>query len=144
LSSCFISYSTKDRKCSESLYIDLQREGVRCWFAPHDLPIGGKILNSISEAITAHEKVVLVLSRASIASGWVEDEVSKTVSEERCRNDIVLIPIMIDDAVMRTKEAWAVKLRDQRNIGDFTKWQDIDLYERALGRLLSSLSRTEK
>jgi hypothetical protein len=47
--SCFISYSTKDQDFADRIYTDLQQNGVRCWFAPHDLPIGGKILDEISE-----------------------------------------------------------------------------------------------
>jgi hypothetical protein len=38
--SCFISYSSKDQEFVERLHVDLQAKGVRCWFAPHDLPIG--------------------------------------------------------------------------------------------------------
>ena len=40
--SCFISYSAKDQMFAERLHADLQDKGVRCWFAPHDLPIGAK------------------------------------------------------------------------------------------------------
>lgn len=40
--SCFIGYSTKDKEFAERLYADLQREHVRCWYAPEDLKIGDK------------------------------------------------------------------------------------------------------
>jgi hypothetical protein len=40
--SCFISYSSKDDAFAKRLHADLQNTGVRCWFAPHDLPIGAK------------------------------------------------------------------------------------------------------
>jgi TIR domain len=40
--SCFISYSSKDQDFAERLHADLQNMGVRCWFAPHNLPIGAK------------------------------------------------------------------------------------------------------
>jgi hypothetical protein len=45
--------------------------------------------------------------------------VNRAYAEERSRKGVVLFPIRIDDTVMSTTEAWAVKLRDQRNIGDF-------------------------
>jgi len=45
--SCFISYSTKDQVFAERLHADLQNKGVRCWFAPHDLPIGAKTSDAI-------------------------------------------------------------------------------------------------
>src|SRR5262249_26786255 len=48
--SCFISYSSKDEAFVERLYADLQNKGVRCWFAPHDMPIGAKIIDALDEA----------------------------------------------------------------------------------------------
>ena len=49
--SCFISYSTEDQAFAERLHADLQNNGVRCWFAPHDIRAGKKIHEQIDEAI---------------------------------------------------------------------------------------------
>jgi hypothetical protein len=54
-------------------HASLQNNGVRCWFAPHDMPIGGKILDEIDTAIRLRDKVLLILSERSIKSDWVED-----------------------------------------------------------------------
>jgi hypothetical protein len=83
--SCFISYSADDQQFAGRLHTDLQNNGVRCWFAPHDLPIGAKTWDAIDEAIQLRDKLLLVLSEASIASDWVEDEVNKAYAEERER-----------------------------------------------------------
>jgi hypothetical protein len=40
--SCFISHSPKDDAFAKRLHAHLQNTGVRCRFAPHDLPIGAK------------------------------------------------------------------------------------------------------
>jgi TIR domain/Pentapeptide repeats (8 copies) len=56
--SCFISYSSKDQPFADRLHAGLQAKGVRCWFAPHDLPIGAKILDAIDEAIRLRDKVL--------------------------------------------------------------------------------------
>jgi uncharacterized protein YjbI with pentapeptide repeats len=47
--SCFISYRAKhdDKEFAERLHADLQNRGVRCWFAPHDMPTGAKIWDAI-------------------------------------------------------------------------------------------------
>jgi uncharacterized protein YjbI with pentapeptide repeats len=137
--SCFISYSTKDQVFADRLHADLQNQGVRCWFAPHDLPIGAKTWDAIDEAIRLRDKLLLILSKASIASEWVEDEVNKAYAEERSRNQTVLFPIRVDNAVMSTAEPWAVKLRDQRNIGDFRQWRKPAEYQKSLDRLLRDL-----
>ena len=139
--SCFISYSSKDEAFAERLHADLQDNGVRCWFAPHDLPIGEKILDGIDQAIRLRDKVVLILSKDAVASDWVEDEVSTAFEEERRRKETMLFPIRLDDAVMGTSEAWASKLR-ARNIGDFTKWQDHDAYRATFERVMRDLRAT--
>jgi uncharacterized protein YjbI with pentapeptide repeats len=60
--SCFISFSSKDHAFANRLYADLQNHGVRSWFAPHDMPIGAKIIDAIDEAIRLRDKVLLILS----------------------------------------------------------------------------------
>jgi uncharacterized protein YjbI with pentapeptide repeats len=137
--SCFISYSAKDQLFAERLYADLQNKGVRCWFSPHDLTIGAKTWDAIDEAIRLRDKLLVILSEAAISSDWVEDEVTKALAEERLRKQLVLFPIRIDNAVMSTGEPWAVKLRDQRNIGDFRQWRKPEAYQTGLERLLRDL-----
>ncbi|WP_448189730.1 toll/interleukin-1 receptor domain-containing protein [Azospirillum sp. sgz301742] len=141
--SCFISYSTKDQGFADKLYKDLQNIGIRCWFAPHDLQIGAKTWDAIDRAIKDRDKVLLILSRNSIASQWVEDEVNKAYAEERARNTTVLFPIRLDDDVMKCQEPWAIKLRDQRNIGDLRMWRNADRYTSSLERIVRDLSRAE-
>jgi TIR domain len=137
--SCFISYSVKDEDVAARLYADLQNKGVRCWFAPHDLPIGAIILDGVDEAIRLRDKVLLILSEHSIRSDWVEDEVTAAFEEERKRGQLMLFPIRLDDTVMDTHEAWAAKLR-ARNIGDFTQWKEHKKYMESLERVLRDLS----
>jgi TIR domain/Pentapeptide repeats (8 copies) len=137
--SCFISYSSKDQMFADRLYADLQNAGVRCWFAPHDLPIGAKTWDAIDEAIRLRDKLLVILSKASIGSDWVEDEVNKAYAEERDRKTTVLFPVRIDNVVMTTQEPWARKLRDQRNIGDFRQWRSVARYSKSLERLLRNL-----
>jgi uncharacterized protein YjbI with pentapeptide repeats len=141
---CFISYSSKDDGFATRVHADLQSKGVRCWFAPHDLPIGGKILDEIDAAIRMRDKVVLILSEHSIKSDWVEDEVNTAYEEERKRGQTVLFPIRLDDTVMQTKEAWAAKLRAARNIGDFRQWKDHDRYREVFERMLRDLAASPK
>jgi uncharacterized protein YjbI with pentapeptide repeats len=138
--SCFISYSAKDDDFAKRIHADLQDSGVRCWFAPHDMPIGAKIWDAIDEAIKLPDKLLLILSKNSIESDWVEDEVQKAFAEERDRKKLVLFPVRIDDAVMETPEPWARKLRDQRNVGDFRRWKDHDAYNQSFERVLRDLA----
>ena len=137
--SSFISYSGKDEVFAERLYADLQNKGVRCWFAPHDMRIGAKLIDAIDGAIRLRDKVLLILSEGAIASDWVEGEVTRALDEERTRKQVVLFPVRIDNAVMQTSEAWARLLRGQRNIGDFSRWKEHDSYLKSFERLMRDL-----
>jgi hypothetical protein len=68
--SLFISYSTKDNEFAERLHADLQNKGVRCWFAPHHIAAGKKLHEQIDEAIRLYERLLLILSTASMSSEW--------------------------------------------------------------------------
>jgi len=139
--SCFISHSTKDLEFAERLHADLQNSGVRCWFSPHDMEIGGDIWDDIDQAIRTRDKIVLILSEDALGSGWIEDEVKKGFAEERARDQRVLFPVRIDDAVMDSNEPWATKLRDNRLIGDFTAWKNHDAYKLTFERVLRDLKK---
>ena len=137
--SCFISYSSKDDAFAKRLNADLQSQKVRCWFAPEDLKWGESIRPGIDEAIRIHDKLLLVLSRHSIASGWVEHEVKTALAKERKEKRIVLFPVRLDKAVLESPLSWATEIRHERNIGDFTRWKQHDEYQKAFDRLLRDL-----
>jgi hypothetical protein len=138
--SCFISYSSKDEAFANKLHADLSNAGIKCWFALHDLPIGAKIRAGIDEAIRTHNKVIIILSMNSIGSAWVEKEVETAFEREVVSGATVLIPLRLDSTIMETSAAWAADIRRQRNIGDFSKWEDTRFYSKAFDRLLESLN----
>ena len=104
-----------------------------------DLKIGDKLKPTIDQAIRLREKLLLVLSQNSLASNWVEREVETALEEETRRQQTVLFPVRLDQAVMETDEAWAADIRRTRHIGDFSHWKDHDAYQQAFAHLLQSL-----
>ena len=137
--SCFISFSHKDKAFARQLHRALQKEGVRCWFAPEDMKIGDKIRARLDSSIKLYDKLLIILSRNSLNSVWVESEVEKAFEEERQRGQTVLFPVRLDEAVMETDKAWATEIRRTRHIGDFSRWKDHDAYQQAFERLLRDL-----
>ncbi|MFH1417615.1 MAG: toll/interleukin-1 receptor domain-containing protein [Planctomycetota bacterium] len=142
--SCFISYSSKNEAFAEKLLHDLQERGVRCWYAPKDMPIGARILDTIYDVIRQRERLLLIFSEHSVRSEWVRDEVEQAFAEERDRGETVIFPIRLDDAVMHSNAAWAEKIRQHRHIGDFRAWQDAVAYDAAVARLLRDLARPQR
>jgi TIR domain/Pentapeptide repeats (8 copies) len=137
--SCFISYSSKDTPLAERLYADLQAIGVRCWFAPEDMKIGDKFRSRIDEAIHLHDKLLLILSKHSLESPWVEKEVETAFAKEAKEQRSVLFPVRVDQAIMQRDTGWAADIHRTRHIGDFRRWKNHDSYSTAFDRLLRDL-----
>jgi hypothetical protein len=151
--SCFVSHSSQDAPIAQRINDDLRKNGIESWYAPEDLKIGDRFRLQIDESIKLHDKVLLILSRSSVRSTWVESEVETALEHERRRsqdlpeNDwrsaTILFPICIDDAVFEASSGWAAEVRRTRHIGDFRSWQDPDRYEAALKRLLRDLAASD-
>lgn len=97
--------------------------------------------DKIEESIRTYDKLLLVLSEHSVASGWVEREVRAAFEKEEKSEPHarVLFPIRLDNAVIGTSQAWAADIRRTRHIGDFTGWSNPELYQQALERLTHDL-----
>jgi hypothetical protein len=142
--SCFISYSNKDQKFAQKLHGDLQDRGVRCWFAPHDLKIGDKFRSVIDESIQIHDKLMIILSKQSIASDWVAKEAETAMERERQQGRTIIFPIQLDNEIFNIQSGWAADIHRSRNIGDFRRWKNTEFYQKAFERLLRDLKAGDK
>lgn len=148
--SCFVSYSSKDQKFASRLHADLQDNGVRCWFAPHDVQAGKKLHEQIDQAIRVHERLLLILSPDSIKSEWVKTEIAKARKREITEGRRVLFPIRLNISYEELQE-WecfdadrgkdsAREIREYY-IPDFTQWKEHDQYQAEFGKLLRDLKK---
>ncbi len=141
--SCFISYSNVDSEFIQKLYGGLKENKVPVWLDREDLKIGDRTQNTIDKAIRVRDKLMVILSKNSIASDWVEWEVSRALDEEEKRGEDsppILFPIRIDNSIMETDTIWARRLKRTRNIGDFVGWEEDDeIYNKGFSRLLRDL-----
>jgi hypothetical protein len=145
--SCFISYSTKDQEFADRLHADLQNKGVRCWFAPHDIQAGKYTIDQIDKAIRMHERLLLILSRKSMKSKWVETEIVEARKREVAEKRRVLFPIrLVPFKVIQdwkcfdsdTGEDLAREIR-KFHIPDFSDWENRKSYAEGLKNLLRDL-----
>jgi hypothetical protein len=145
--SCFISYSTRDQEFAERLHADLQAKGVRCWFAPHDIQGGKKIHEQIDEAIKVYDKLLLILSDASMSSNWVKTEIANARAKEDQQKRQMLFPISL--VPFDRIKAWTLfdadagidSAREIREyfVPDFSDWKNHDSYAKAFDLLARSL-----
>ena len=149
--SCFISYSGKDEDFAKRLHGKMRDAHLRVWFAPEDVQGGKKLHEQIETAIRVYDKLLIVLSEASLQSEWVMDELRKGFKAERDAGTRKLFPVRLID--YETLECW--ECRDSMSgkdlaeevrqyfIPDFSNWKDHDDFEAAFSKLLKDLRAEE-
>lgn len=101
----------------------MKNRGVPTWLDIHDMN-AGDIDKQVSSAIRVQDIVLLVLSKESVASDWVERELKSARKKEKSENRDVICPIALDDS-------WKAKVEDnvlwgqieKKNVLDFSGWQ---------------------
>ena len=79
----FISYSSKDREFVKQLVQTLKAMGIVCWVAPEMIPAGSSYAREIPKAIRECEVFLLLLSKTSQDSIWVEKETDSAISNRK-------------------------------------------------------------
>ena len=124
----FISYAHADYNFVSKLYKRLQSEGFTVWLDRHELSAGSLQLQ-VHRALAEQDIVLVVLSRNSVESDWVENELEMARHREKGERRDLLCPIALDDT-------WQAKLNNQtqsarslwRKLGDkyvidFSGWK---------------------
>ncbi|RJP48920.1 MAG: toll/interleukin-1 receptor domain-containing protein [Anaerolineaceae bacterium] len=139
ISPLFISYSHTDSEFVNLLDSWLTEKGVRFWRDIHDAK-AGRLETQIDRAIRQNPTVLLVLSKNSLGSDWVEHEVRHARKLEKEFGRDTLCPIALDDSWKLSP--WPERVMEQikeYNILDFSGWQDKSTFDRQFAKLLSGL-----
>ena len=137
--SCFISFSGNDRNFIEKIGDDLQREGIRCWYAPEEMKMGDAIRLQVDQLIRIQDKLLVVLSKFSVESPWIQKEVEAALEEEHNLNRAILFPVRLDNGRVDAEKEWLVSLQKTHQIYDFSAWENWEAYYTQFNRLLGDL-----
>ena len=91
----FISYSSPDKNIADNLCAKLEREGIKVWYAPRD--VRGPYAGAIAEAITQVTHFIVILSRNSLHSEHVLNEID--LAFKGLPDRIKFKPLRIDEAM---------------------------------------------
>ena len=135
----FISYNHTDGSFVDRMEALLNDSGIRFWRDIHDA-VGGPLEEQIDDAIAQDRTVLVILSKHSVESDWVEHEVrrAREVPKETGRH--VLYPIALDDSWKTC--SWPKSLMEQvkkYNNLDFSDWKTPDTLQRMYGKLINGL-----
>jgi hypothetical protein len=132
----FISYASHDHECAKLLAGALSARGWSVWW-DRKIPLGKSFDQVIEEALDAARCVVVLWSRASVASNWV-----KTEADEAWRRKI-LVPVLIEEIKppLEFRRVQAANLADWR--GEANHPELGKLFD-SVGELAGSGDRTDR
>lgn len=139
ISPMFISYSHEDAIFVDKLEQLLDKRGIRFWRDVHHAT-AGRLEKVIDRAMRLNPTVLLVLSRNSTRSDWVEHEVRLARHLEKESKHDVLCPVSIDDS-WKTSH-WPKRLIEQLteyNILDFSEWKHDESLSTQFNKLIEGL-----
>ena len=93
----FISYSSVDRSFVTRLAKEMIRKGITLWIDEGEILPGDRIREKINQGIAESRYFVVVLSKNSISSSWVQTELDAAMIKEIEGNDVVVIPVLVGD-----------------------------------------------
>lgn len=93
----FVSHSSHDKPFVRNLAASLLAEGIPVWLDSWELEIGDPLLSRIERGIQGTSLFVVVVSRKSIESGWVERELRTALAREVQTGRQFVFPIKIDE-----------------------------------------------
>ncbi len=93
----FISYSHKDKKFVNLLTNKLREHNVEVWLDSKEISVGSNIAERIKDGISKVDFFILILSKNSTESKWVNYELSATILNEISRQETIILPVLIED-----------------------------------------------
>ncbi|MDD5264639.1 MAG: toll/interleukin-1 receptor domain-containing protein [Candidatus Bipolaricaulis sp.] len=125
----FISHAGADKAFVDQLVSDLAARAIPVWYDKLDLRVGDSVTGGINEGLTASKYFLIVLSKHSVASRWVTEELNAALMEQVARGGTFLLPALLEDCEVPP-------LLRHRRYADFRAD-----YDHGLADLLSVLGR---
>jgi hypothetical protein len=93
----FVSYSHADKAFVNKLAANLVKHDAHVWVDTWELNVGDSILNRVQEAIQESSALLIVLSRASVASEWCKKELNAGLVRELDEKRVVVLPVLVEE-----------------------------------------------
>ncbi|MFN8529114.1 MAG: toll/interleukin-1 receptor domain-containing protein [Anaerolineae bacterium] len=95
----FLSHSSVDKPTIvEKLYAWLTNAGLRVWYDADAIAGGSAFGSVLPDAIEQCRALLLILSKAALASNWVQNEYQFAMVHQAKYPDFKIIPVIVDDS----------------------------------------------
>jgi hypothetical protein len=128
----FLSHSSADKPFVRRLKETLHEKGVhQVWVDEAEILVGDSLIHKIEEGIKKTKYFGIVLSKNSISSRWVQNELEQAMMMEINHNNIKVLPLLLEKCELPA-------FLQAKRYADFTSEE---LYEQSVQELLRRLEK---
>ena len=93
----FLSHSHQDKPFVRRLATDLVQANAEVWVDEIEIKVGDSLIARIQDGIESSDFVAAILSKHSVSSSWVREELSMALTDHINGKRVGVLPIKIDD-----------------------------------------------
>ncbi len=125
----FLSHSTRDKPTALKLASKLELNGIEVWFDSWNIRVGDSITQEIQQGLGRADFVIVLLSKASVKSGWVEKEWQSRIGTEATLKRTIILPVLVEQCEI------PVLLQDK-------KYADLSVgFDTAISEIISAITK---
>jgi hypothetical protein len=96
----FVSHASADKPFVDRLVGDLAARSIPVWYDKLDLPIGTSVPGAINTGLSDSKYFAIVLSKASVASSWVREELNAALMRQVTNGGTFILPLLLEDCTI--------------------------------------------
>lgn len=93
----FVSHSSMDKPFVDRLVADLAAREVPVWYDKLDMKVGDSVTGRINEGLAGSKYFLVILSKSSVESRWVKEELNSALMQQVARGGTFLLPVLLED-----------------------------------------------
>lgn len=93
----FVSHASADKPFVDRLVADLAARSIPVWYDKLDLRIGESVPAAINAGLSNSKYFAIVLSKASVASAWVREELNAALMTQVAKGGTFILPLLLED-----------------------------------------------
>jgi hypothetical protein len=96
----FVSHASADKPFVDRLVADLAARSIPIWYDKLDLRVGESVPGAINTGLNDSKYFAIVLSKASVASVWVREELNAALMRQVAKGGTFILPLLLEDCAI--------------------------------------------
>lgn len=93
----FLSYASLDEAFADRIATDLGAYSANIFYAKWNIKVGDSIVDKINQGLSSHDNLIVILSKASVRSEWVNRELNSSLIRQLKDRAIRILPALMED-----------------------------------------------